>query len=69
MSFKKIAALKIFNFYSGSDGKESTCNAEAPDSIPGSGRSPEEGTGYLLQYSCLEDSLDRGAYCPWSHRI
>ena len=39
-------------------GKESTCNAEDPGSIPGSGRSTGEGTGYPLQYSGLENSLD-----------
>ena len=42
--------------------KKSACNAEDPDSIPGSGRSPIEGNGYLLQYSCLENSMDRGAW-------
>ena len=41
-------------FPGGSDGKESTCNAGDPGSIPGSGRSPEEGKGNPLQYSCLE---------------
>ena len=43
----------------GSDGKESACNARDPSSIPGSGRSPEEGTDYPLQYSCLESTMDR----------
>ena len=33
---------------------------DIPDSIPGSGRSPGEGNGYPLQYSCLENSMDRG---------
>ena len=42
----------------GSNGKESTCNAEDPGSIPGSGRSPGEGNDYTLQYSCLENSMD-----------
>ena len=45
----------------GSVGKESACNAGDLDSIPGSGRSPGEGNGNLLQYSCLENSMDRGA--------
>ena len=44
----------------GSDGKESACKAEDPGSIPGSGRSPGEGNGYPLQYSCLENSTIRG---------
>ena len=41
----------------GSDGKESTYNVGDPASIPGLGRSPGEGNGYLLQYSCLENSM------------
>ena len=48
-------------FPGGSDGKEFTCNAEHPGLIPGSGRSPGEGNGYPLQYSCLENPMDRGA--------
>ena len=46
----------------GSDGKESLCNEGDPGSIPGSGRSPGEANGYTLQYSCLENSMDRGAW-------
>ena len=49
-------------FPCGSAGKESTCNAGDLDSIPGLGRSPGEGKGYLLQYSGLENSMD---YSPW----
>ena len=49
-------------FPGGSDSKESTSNAGDGSSIPGSGRSPGEGTGYLLQYSCLENSVDREAW-------
>ena len=49
-------------FSGGSDGKEFACDAEDLDSIPGSGKSPGEGNGYPLQYSCLEDSMDRGAW-------
>ena len=52
-------------FPDGSAGKESACNAgDTGDvrSIPGSGRSPEEGNGNLLQYSCLENPMDRGAW-------
>ena len=44
-----------------SDGKESACNAGDPGSICGSGRFPGEGNGYPLQYSCVENSMDRGA--------
>ena len=43
-------------------GKESACNAGDSGSIPGSGRSPEEGHVYPLQYSCLENSMDRRAW-------
>ena len=50
-------------FPDGSDDKETAaCNAGDPDSIPGSGRSPGEGNGYLLQYSYLEHSMDRGIW-------
>ena len=46
-------------FYSGgSDGQESACNAGDSGSIPGSRRSPGEGNGCPLQYSCLENSMD-----------
>ena len=48
-------------FPGGSDGKASACNAGDLGSIPGSGRSPGEGNGNPLQYSCLENSMDRGA--------
>ena len=40
-------------------GKETSCNAGDPDSIPGLERSPGEGNGNPLQYSCLENSMDR----------
>ena len=43
-------------------GKESACNAGDPGLIPGSGRSPGVGNGNPLQYSCLENSMDRGAW-------
>ena len=49
-------------FPGGSDGRESACNARDQGLIPGSRRSPGEGNGYLLQYSCLEHSMDRGAW-------
>ena len=55
-------------FPGGSDGKEAACNAGDLGSIPGSGKSPAEGTGYPLQYSYLENPMDRGAgrlYSPW----
>ena len=46
----------------GSDSKESACNARDLDSIPGLGRSPEEGKDYPLQYSGMENSMGRGAW-------
>ena len=49
-------------FPGGSDGKESACNVGDLGSIPGSGRSPGEGNGYALQYSCLENPMDREAW-------
>ena len=48
-------------------GKESACNAGDLGSIPGSGRSPGEGNGNPLQYSCLEKSMDRGAWQATVH--
>ena len=49
-------------FPGGSDCKESACNAGDLGSIPELGRSPEERNGYPLHYSCLENSIDRGAW-------
>ena len=46
----------------GSDSKESACNERDPGSIPGLGRSPGEGNGNPLQYSCLENFLEREAW-------
>ena len=47
-----------------SDGKESGCNAGDPGSTPWVGRYPGEGNGNPLQYSCLENSMDRRAWWP-----
>ena len=53
-------------------GKESACNAGDQGSVPGSRRSPGEGNGSPLQYSCLENPMDREAwqatYSPWDHK-
>ena len=46
----------------GSDSKESACNAGDAGSIPGSGRSPGEGNGNPIQYSCLENFMDKGTW-------
>ena len=53
--------MNILDFPGGSGSKQSACNAGDPGSILGSGRSPGEGHGYPLQYSCLE-SMNRGAW-------
>ena len=51
------------DFPGGSDGKASAYNAGDLGSIPGLGRFPEEGNGNPLQYSCLENPMDGGAWC------
>ena len=56
-------------FSGGSDGKESACIAGDPGLIPGSGRSPGEGNGYPLQYTCLKNSMDRRARQATVHRV
>ena len=59
----------VKGFPSGSDGKESAYNAGDLGLISGSGRSPGEGNGYPLQYSCLENSMDREAWQATVHRV
>ena len=56
-------------FPGGSDGKESTCNSGDLGSIPGSGRFPGEGDGNPLQYSCLENFMDRGTWRAIVHGV
>ena len=66
-----MEGLNNLGFSGGLEGKESACKAGDLDLIPGLGRSPGEGNGYPLQYSCLEHSTDRGAWqavCPWGHK-
>ena len=54
----------VMDFPGSSDGKESpACNVGDMGSIPGSERSPGEGKGYPLQYSCLGNPMNRGAWC------
>ena len=58
-------------FPGGSDGKESACKAGDPGLIPGSGRSPGEGKGYPLRYSCLENPHGQrslAGYSSWGHK-
>ena len=63
--FVSACPLSSFSFLQGfpcgSSGKESACNAGDLGSIPALGRSPGEGNGNPLQYSCLENPIDRGA--------
>ena len=70
----KSYKLKLYGFIlmdipGGSDVKVSACNAGDPGSIPGSGRYPGEGNGNPLQYSCLENSMDRGAQWAIVHGV
>ena len=57
-----------YGFPGGSDGKASVYNAGDQGSIPGSRRFPGEGNGNPLQYSCLENPMDGGAWCPWGRK-
>ena len=65
--YSKSTDLK--GFFGGSDGKESACNAVDPGLIPGSGRSPAEGNGNPLQYSCLENPMDGGVWQAIVHGV
>ena len=56
-------------FPGGSDGKVSAHNVRDAGSIPGPGRSPGEGNGDPLQYSCLENSMDGGAWSATVHGV
>ena len=66
-------ATKVYyiaqGFPGGSDSKESACNAGDPGLIPGSGSYHGEGNGNPLQYSCLENSMDRGARWATVHGV
>ena len=61
--------LQLRGFPGGSVIKNPPANAGVPDSIPGSGRSPGEGTGNPLQYSCLGNPRDRGAWWTTVHKV
>ena len=72
MQYEDIGKTTLTDFYESqvqsrdfpgsSDSKASACNARDLGLIPGSGRSPGEGNGNPLQYSCLENPMDRGAW-------
>ena len=71
-SYLNLQDLPVYlgDFPGGLDNKKSFCNAGDLGSIPWSGRSPGEGNGYPLKYSCLENSMDRGAWqatVQWGH--
>ena len=67
-----LSTLYLVIFPYGSDGKEFATSAGDLGSIPGSGRSPGEGNGNPLQYSCMENPINRGrnleGYRPWGHK-
>ena len=62
MALFTVHTGQSLGFSDSSVGKESACNTGDPGSIPGLGRAPVEGKGYPLQYSCLENPMDRGAW-------
>ncbi|XDA80437.1 hypothetical protein R6Z07F_010419 [Ovis aries] len=67
---KRTQGFPVFlGFPSGSDGKESAINAGDLGLIPGLGRSSGEGHGNPLQYSCLENPHDRGAWWATVYRV
>ena len=69
VSSLKIIYSPVIVLSCGSDGRESACSAGDPGTIPGSGRSPEEGNGSPLQYSCLENSMERQAWWATIHGV
>ena len=60
---------RYWSFPGSSNGKESACDAGDLGSIPGLRRYPGEGNGNPLQYSCLENSMDRGAWWATVHGV
>ena len=62
LSFSITQLIVFFTHSDSSVGKESACNAGDPSSTPGWGRSPRGGQGNPLQYSRLENPMDRGAW-------
>ena len=62
-------AFALMTFPGGSDSKESVCSVGDVGLIHGSGRSLGEGNGYLLQYPCVENPMDRGAWRATVHGV
>ena len=73
MRFSKVSLIdlliKLVGFPGGSDGKESACNVGDPGSLSRWRRSPGEGNGNPIQYSCLENPMDGGAWLVTVHGI
>ena len=66
---KAVCICFLLGFPSGSDGKKSACSVEDLGFVHGSGQSSREVNGYPLQYSYLENSMDKGAWqAPWGHK-
>ena len=65
--YRRKEVVKIMGFPGGSDGK--ACHLGDPGPIPGSGRCPGEGNGKPFQYSCLENSMDGGAWWATVHGV
>ena len=64
-----LGGIYKWGFPGSSAGKESTCNVGDPGSIPGWGRASGEGIGFPLQCSCLENSMDGGAWRATAHGV
>ena len=69
LGLEKLLVTGSEGFPGGSGGKESACNAGDVGLIPGSGRSPGGGNGNSLQYSCLENPIDRGVWWAIVHGV
>ena len=67
--FFQIGSMLSLGFSGGSDGKESACSAVDLGLIPGLGDSLTNGNDYLLPYSCLENSMNRGAWWATVHGV
>ena len=64
-----VILIYLLGFPSASEVKASACNVGDLGLIPGSGRSPGEGNGNPLEYSCLGNSMDGGTWWPTVHRV
>ena len=64
-----MSRREVLAFFGGSDGKESACSAGDLGSIPGLGRFLGEGNGCPLEYSCLKNPMDRGAWLAAVHMV